>query len=174
MGIQCLNSKFYKLPQLFIVKSIAVCYCLLLAVLCIVTGWNIHSHPHTMWYNQSQDSSHLLISSVCVSQQGRMCYYYYYHLFVLKIIRTVVQLYVSQSHISCPIITLLWRVVYTILLFNKSKDMVFIKYSPYFLHIYRLSPNEKSCTIYRMVTDRGLIYLGQTKPLSLSYETWTV
>ncbi len=32
MGIKFLNSKFYKLAQLFILKSIAICYCLFWAV----------------------------------------------------------------------------------------------------------------------------------------------
>ncbi len=58
MDIQCLNCKLYKLPQLLIIKSIAT-----VLMLCIVTGWRIHSHPHT-WCSQSQGSSHVLISSV--------------------------------------------------------------------------------------------------------------
>ncbi len=44
--IQYLNSKFYKLPQLLIVKSIAINHCLFWSVLCIVTGWSIYSHQH--------------------------------------------------------------------------------------------------------------------------------
>ncbi len=53
MSIQCLISKFYKLPQLLILKSIAICNCLFWTSVCI--GWSIHNRPHTMWYNQSHN-----------------------------------------------------------------------------------------------------------------------
>ncbi len=62
-----------KLPKLLILKSIAICYCLFWAV-CIVTGWSIHSHPHWPGDTANHGQLCLLILSVCVSQQGWICY----------------------------------------------------------------------------------------------------
>ncbi len=36
-----------------------------LGSVCIVTGWSIHSHPHTRWYSQSQ-TFHIFLSYIHV------------------------------------------------------------------------------------------------------------
>ncbi len=48
-----MNSKFYKNSHNYTQVN---CNMLLfvLGSVCIVTGWSIHSHPHTRWYSQSQ------------------------------------------------------------------------------------------------------------------------